>query len=516
MDKYFASLVEKHAQETPDRIAIIDADGATKTWKEFSEDVTRVSNSLLALGLKKGDRIATIMYQGIGYHSILMAAATIGLVVVGLDHRFTIQEAAGLCKRTLPKLIIAKDYALDELLGEVDIPHVYTYQYEINHPKALSYEKLLQGSLNPIPEELHPSVKDPLIIIFTSGTTGQPKGGLITHENTWHMSKNSCDSWEFTNDDRVMCYLPVSHVGGVHDQITMAVYSGATSVCMPRFDPNQLMGIIDKYKVSYLGFVPTIFRLLMLKIDFTKYDTTSVRCLVLSGEAVSEGLVNSVNKYFPNAKVASSWGMTETAGFFTLTLLSDSMQVIAATEGAARGNNIMKALKGDETWAGPEEIGELCITGPQVIPGYMDEKDNSGTFFEKDGAIWMKTGDLGRIGKENYMYFSGRTKEMYISGGYNVYPPEIEAFLGNHPLVNAVAVIGVADEVWGEKGYAFVIPEEGVQVDEKTLAQYCKDGLANYKRPSRIIINKELPKTPIGKIEKKTIANNIEKYTGAE
>ncbi len=453
------------------------------------------------------------MYQSIGYYTIFMAAATIGLVVVGLDHRFTIQEAAGLCKRTSPKLIIAKNYAVAELLEEVDIPHVYAYQDEIDHPKALPYEKLLEGSLEPIPDELHPSYKDPLIIIFTSGTTGQPKGGLITHENTWEISKNSCESWEFTSDDRVMCYLPVSHVGGTHDQVTMAVYSGAAGVCMPKFDPNQLMEIMQKHQVSYIVTVPTIFRLLLLNVDFSKYDTTAMRCLVLSGEAVSEGLVNSVNKYFPNARVASSWGMTETAGFFTLTLLGDSMQVIAATEGAPRGINKMRPLKEDGNWAEIGEIGELCITGPQVIPGYMDEKDNVGTFFERDGITWMKTGDLGRMDENDYMYFVGRSKEMYISGGYNVYPPEIEAFLANHPAVNAAAVIGVPDEVWGEKGYAFVVPEEGSGLVEETLVQYCKDGLAGYKRPSRFFISKDLPKTGVGKIEKKTIKNNMDKYT---
>ncbi len=514
MDTYFASLVEKHAREIPNRIAVIDVDGTEKTWKEFSDDVTRLSNSLLGLGLKKGDKIATIMYNGYEYYTVFMAAATIGLVVVGLDHRFTIQEAADLCERTSPKLIISTNYSVSELAEKVNIEHVYVYQDDKDYPGALLYENLVkEGSTNAIPEELKPSVDDPLIIIFTSGTTGNPKGGMITHRNTWHISKNSCDSWEFTSDDKVMCYLPTSHVGCTHDQITLAVYCGATGICMQRFSPDNLMAIMEKHKATYIVTVPTIFRLLLLNVDFSKYDTTAMRCLVLSGEAVSAELANSVNKYFPNALVASSWGMTETAGFFTLTLLRDSMQLVADTEGAPRGNNSMKALKEDRTWAEVGELGELCITGPQVIPGYMDEKDNVGTFFKKDGKRWMKTGDTGYMDERGYMHFVGRNKEMYISGGYNVYPPEIEGYLGAHPKINAAAVLGIPDPVWGEIGYAFIQPEENVELDVEEVLLYCKEGLADYKRPKRIFIRTDIPKTPIGKIEKKTLKNNLERYT---
>ena len=513
MDIYFASLVEKHASEIPDKLAVIDFDGTEKTWKEFSEDVTRVSNSLLALGLKKGDMIATIMHQSIGYHTIFMAAATIGLVVVGLDHKFTINEAADLCKRTLPQLIISQNYPVTELLEKVDIKHVYAYQDQIDYPGALPYENLLEGSLDPIAAKLHPSFKDPLLVIFTSGTTGKPKGAVITHENTWYMSKYTAEAWELTTEDRVMCYLPTSHVGGTHDQITIAIYSGAASVCMPVFNPDTLMSMIDKYGVSNIITVPTIFRLLKLKVDFSKYNVSSMRCFVLGGEACSVELMESVKDYFPCALPASSWGMSETAGCFTLTLLSDSLKVNAETEGAARGLNKMKALKDDGNWAEPWENGELCISGPQVIPGYMDEKDNVGNFFEKDGIRWMKTGDIGHLDENDYLYFVGRSKEMYISGGYNVYPPEIEAFLSAHPLINAAAVIGVADPIWGETGYAFLVPEEGIEVDQDTIVQFCKDELAGYKRPSRIFINPDLPKTGVGKIEKKTIKDNMDKYT---
>jgi fatty-acyl-CoA synthase len=173
----------------------------------------------------------------------------------------------------------------------------------------------------------------------------------------------------------------------------------------------------------------------------------------------------------------------------------------------------MRPLKDDGEWAKIGELGELCITGPQVIPGYMEEKHNEGTFFYKDSARWMKTGDTGYMDEIGYMHYVGRCKEMYISGGYNVYPPEIEKYISAHEKVNAVAVLGVDDPVWGEIGYAFVQLEQGAEMAAEEVTAYCKEGLAGYKVPKKIFIRTELPKTAVGKIEKKTIKNNLEVYT---
>lgn len=514
LETYFAYQVELNAAEIPDKLAVVDLDGTKYTWKQYADDVTRVSNSLLDLGFKKGDKIATLMLNGYDYHCIFMAAATIGLEIVGLDLRFTIDESVALLKRTLPKALFSSAYPVAELVKEAPpLQFVYSQGEGVDYPEAVPFKTLYEGSLTPIADELHPDVDDPLIYIFTSGTTGQPKGGMITHRNTWHISKNAAESWKFTNDDVVVCYMSTSHVADTHDSITLAIYAGAASVCMKGFDPDELMATMEKYGVTYILTIPTVFRLLLLKVDFSKYDTSAMRCLVLSGEFVSAELANSVNAYFPNASVVSSWGMTETAGYFTMTLVGDDIQLICDTEGAPRGWNKMKALKDDGEWGKVGELGELCITGPQVIPGYMEEKHNEGTFFHKDSARWMKTGDTGYMDEMGYMHYVGRCKEMYISGGYNVYPPEIEKYISAHEKVNAVAVLGVDDPVWGEIGYAFIQLEQGAEMAAEEVIAYCKEGLAGYKVPKKVFIRTELPKTGVGKIEKKTIKNNLDLYT---
>ena len=514
LNKYFASAVEEHAKNIPDRIAVNDNGRYTKTWKELADDVTRVSNSFLNLGLKKGDSIATLLKPGYGFHVVFMAASTVGLTVVPLDMRFKANEAAELCNRTNPRILISSAFPVNDVVKDYDkFEYIYAYEDEIDYPGALPYEKLLEGSLTPIPEELKGSADDPLIIVFTSGTTGMPKGAMITNRNCWWISKNAAETWEFTHDDIVCNYLPTSHCACVNDEITLAIFAGCTSFCMPGFDPLEVIKAIEKQRITYILTIPTVFRLLMLNVDMKKFDLTSMRALILSGESVSAELASVVNDYFPNTHVISSWGMSETAGYFTLTKPSDPLEIVCTTEGSPKGYNMMRPLKDDGAWAKIGELGELCITGPQVVPGYMDKEHTEATFFEKDGARWMKTGDTGYMDESGYMHFVGRCKEMYISGGYNVYPPEIEAYLGKHEKINAAAVVGVSDPVWGEVGYAFIQPEKDIELTAEEVNIYCKEGLADYKRPKKVFIRTDIPKTAIGKIEKKTINNNIDFYT---
>ncbi len=506
--EYFGQLVEKHAREIPEKKCYIFQD-QERTWKEFNEDVIRVSNSLLKLGLKRGDKIATLLTQSPAFHTIFMAAATIGLVVIPLDLRYQVAEAAGLIKRTNPKVLVSMDFPVTALLKEVNIEHVFSYNAELDYAGAVPYEKLLESDLTPIPEEAHPSLEDPLIVIFTSGTTGTPKGAALSHKNSIVMARNSCETWEFDSDEVIITYLPTSHVGGTHDMIAIQIYCGGTAILLTGFNPAQFMENVDKYKVTFVPAVPTIYRLLFLHCDMSKYDTLSVTCLVVSGEAVDPALIYRLKEAFPNAAIVASFGMSETAGFYTFTLPSDPIERAAKTEGAVRNGEEMRVQRNDGTWADIGEIGELLIKGGQVITGYMDPEHDEGNFFEG----YLKTGDLGYLDENKYLYFVGRSKEMYISGGYNVYPPEIEGFLSAHPLINGAAVIGVADDVWGEIGYAFVIPEEGSNLDVETVNAYCREGLSDYKRPKKVFISTNLPKTAIGKIAKKTIRDNMDKYT---
>ena len=379
----------------------------------------------------------------------------------------------------------------------------------LEHPGSKPYDKLLESEARPVPQDVQPGDDDPYIIIFTSGTTGRPKGAVISHKNTWAISRATTDMWGILPSDKVLCNMPTSHVAGTHDLLTSQFYAGATGVLMPKFDPLETLEAIEKYSITYFGGVPTMYRLIFKNADVKAHDLSSIHLAILSGEPSSAELVRQVSEAFPNGKIVASFGMSETAGFFTFTLPDDPVERAEKTEGKPAPGFEMKIVDpmGNDLPVG--EVGEMCVRGDSVISGYMDPEDNKNVFL-KDG--WMATGDLGKLDDQGYLIFMGRIKEMYISGGYNVYPQEIESFLNAYPGVNTSAVMEMPDDVWGEIGVAFVIPEPGVDLDMDKLQQYCKTYLADYKRPRKFIITEDVPRSLIGKVVKKELKKALHKY----
>ncbi len=513
MIQYFSQVVEEHAHKYPERLAFTVM-GQQTSYRQYAEEINRVANSFLEMGLKPGDKVATILPQSPAFMHLFMAAATMGLIVVPLDPRFTAFEMASLCRRTNPKLLVSLGFPepiklnAEKLIEEFAFEHVFSYFGTLDRANIKPYETLLEGSPDPVPKEVHPSPDDPLIIIFTSGSTGVPKGAMISHRNTYAIARATVEAWGFKENDLLLINLPVSHVGGTHDQIAAALYGGISSVLTPTFNPVEYLQIIEEHKITVSGGVPTMFRLIFKQCNVKDYDVNSVRLLILSGEPSPPEFIYKVKENFPNATLAASYGLTETAGFFTFTKPEDSLETVARTEGTPGLGFQMKVLKDDGTWAGPREIGELLVKGESTISSYLDPEDNKDAFYHG----WFKTGDLGHLDENGYLHYVGRKKEMYISGGYNVYPLEIETYLNAYPGINASCIIEVPDEMWGEVGYAFIVPEEGIDIDINDLMRYCHQGLADYKRPKRFIIEKDLPKTLIGKIAKQNIRENLQSY----
>jgi fatty-acyl-CoA synthase len=322
------------------------------------------------------------------------------------------------------------------------------------------------------------------------------------------MAHATFEQWGCRPDDVVLCNLPISHVGGTHDQLAVQLYAGAAGILVPKFDPRELMETISKQKVTFFGAVPSMYRLIFKTCDLSEYDLSSVRMTILGGEPASAELIRRIAGAFFNSTIAVSWGMSETAGFFTFSSVDDAHEMIENTEGKPAPGFEMQVAGFDGRFKKAGDIGEFLVRGPSVISGYLDAADNEGTFV--DG--WLKTGDLGFLDENGYMHYVGRSKEMYISGGYNVYPLEIETYLNTYPGVNAAAIIEFPDELWGEVGYAFVVPEEGVELSADELFVHCKKGLADYKRPKKIFVTREIPRSVVGKIAKKELRNNIDQF----
>lgn len=509
----FPSIIETHAANRPDQTAYLFFDQAV-TWKQFDCQINQVARQLLDLGLKQGDRIATLLPQSPAFSIIYMAAGRIGLVVVPLDPRFKAGEMAALCNRTSPRILVSLAFPeqikaeVEELIKMFSFESVFSYLGALGAKDGKPFESLLEGDDAPIPKDLQPHGDAPYIIIFTSGTTGRPKGAVLSHKNTWAMAKATTEAWQLTSEDKFLCNMPTSHVAGTHDMLAAQYYSGATGILVPKFDPQETLDIMSAQKVTFMGGVPTMHRLIFKNADFSNADLTSVKCVVTSGEPSSAELIHNLAQAYPHAKIVASWGMSETGGFFTFTGIEDSFEIVEKTEGKPAPEFAMKILdlNGNEVPKG--EVGEMWVQGDSVISGYMDSEDDKGVFV--DG--WMSTGDLGALDKDGYLHFKGRIKEMYISGGYNVYPVEVETYLNTFKGVNTSAVLEIPDPVWGETGVAFVIPEPGFEIESDALMQYCKKGLADYKVPRKIVITQDVPRSLIGKIAKKELRQMIEKY----
>lgn len=507
----FSKIIEKHAQERPDKAAYIFFDQPT-TWTQFNEQIDRVVGSLMALGLKKGDKIATLLPQSPAFSTMFMAAAKLGLVVIPLDPRFKAGEMNDLCQRTSPRILVGLAFP-EEIKAEVEgLLKLYkfeaVYSYFGGMDGAKPYEALLEAEPAQVPEDQQASGDDPLIVIFTSGTTGRPKGAVISHANSWGMARDTAVVWDITPEDKVLCNMPTSHVAGTHDILAAQFYGGATGIITPKFDPQETLDLIQKYGITYTGGVPTMYRLILKNADPSKVDLSSVRCIVVSGEPSSPELIRQINTAFANGKMVASWGMSETTGFFTFTTLEDNDETVEQTEGKPAPGLEMKIMLPDGTEAAQGDVGEMWVRGHSVIKGYMDPEDNRDTFV--DG--WLRTGDLGSLDERGYLHFVGRIKEMYISGGYNVYPLEVESYLNRYPGVNTSAVVEIPDQVWGEVGVAFVIPEPGVALNLEDLQKYCKQGLANYKIPRKFIFEEDVPRSLIGKIAKKELRQVMDRY----
>ncbi|WDP85409.1 MAG: acyl--CoA ligase [Desulfobacter sp.] len=513
MIKPFPSVIETHAKNQPDHIAYSFFDQPV-TYGEFNRQIDIVAGSFLEMGMRPGDRIATLLPQSPAFSTVFMAAGRIGMVVVPLDPRFKVGEMAALCHRTSPKILVTLAFPeeikreVEQLVDAFSFEAVFSYFGNLDYPKAKPYETLLEGEAKPVPEKFHPKGDDPYIIIFTSGTTGRPKGAVLSHKNTWGMAKATTEAWNLAASDKFLCNMPTSHVAGTHDMLATQFYAGATGVLVPKFDPQETLDIISKEKLTFMGGVPTMYRLIFKNADFSSVDLSSIKCAITSGEPSSAELVQEIARSFPEAKIVASWGMSETGGFFTFTGLDDGAQIVEETEGKPGTGLEMKILDTQNRPVPTGEIGEMWVRGESVISGYMDPEDDIGVFV----GGWMSTGDLGALDEKGYLHFMGRIKEMYISGGYNIYPMEIESYLNAYKGVNTSAVLEIPDPLWGETGVAFVIPEPGVELNPEELLAYCKKGMVDYKVPKKIIITQDVPRSLIGKIVKNELRKTINNY----
>ncbi|MDT8274165.1 MAG: AMP-binding protein, partial [Desulfomonilia bacterium] len=335
-----------------------------------------------------------------------------------------------------------------------------------------------------------------------------PKGAIITNRSQTASGRAQIEHMRATSDDLLLTVNPFNHVGGITCAILSSLIARMTCVIIPAFDFNDIINRWKTYNPTVFGGVPTLFALMLMNEEFKALDKSAIRIIVTGGSNCDPPLLAAMKDAFPNAFIMNLYGLSESSGAVVLSPWESDFDTTVRSIGKPIDDFEVKVidLEGNDLPMG--ETGELCFRGDAVGGGYFRMPEETAETFDSDD--WLHTGDMGYLDENGYIFLMGRKKEMYLQGGFNVYPVEVENILATHPKVLMAAGIGIPDPVMGEVGRYYVIPRPGTEPTEDELKAYCREHLADYKTPRQIVFRTELPMTPLGKIMKSVLREEYE------
>ena len=475
------------------------------TFAELDERSDRLATGLARLGYRRGDRIGLAALNQPEWLDVFFAAQKLGLAVVTLNVRYREAELCYMLNqsgaRGLVCLARLPDFDFQALFASLGdrLPALSHHAFigEASYAE-LAATPADPGLLAEAAAQLDPS--DPAIVLYTSGTTGQPKGAVITNRSLLASARAQVEHFGLRASDVAIGTMPLNHVGGITCTVSTALLTASSVVLLPAFDPVGTLAAIDAHRATVFGGVPTMYLLMLSHPDFARYDVSSLRYAIAGGSNVEPELCERIAAGFPNARLANLYGLSESSGACVLSASSDDVAAVARSIGVVVDGfeGRVTGLDGAVLPAG--EIGELQVRGECVAAGYWEMPEQSAETFLPGG--WLATGDMALLEPDGHVVLKGRRKEMYIQGGYNVYPVEVENVLGAHPEVAMAAGIGVPDPVLGEVGRYYVVPAPGAHPTAGDLAAWCRERLADYKVPRELVFAEQLPLTPAGKVQK--------------
>ncbi|MFE6336555.1 long-chain fatty acid--CoA ligase [Streptomyces sp. NPDC057798] len=499
LNQGIGSWPARRARKTPDRVAVVH-DDRTWTYGELHRRVLRLAHALRALGTRRGDRIA---YLGPNHPAVLetlFAAGAIGAVFVPLNTRLAAPELAyNLADSGSTVLIHAPEQAAAARAAadEAQVPHRIALQGPGDG--APGYEEFLAGGgTAPLDEPVAPD--DPCMIMYTSGTTGRPKGAVLSHANIIWNSVNVIVDTDLSGDEVTLVMAPLFHTAGLNMTCLPTLLKGGRVVLLAAFDAARVLEVIESRRVTYMFGVPTMYDAMAAHPRWATTDLSGLRTLTCGGAPVPS---RTIAAYLARGLAFSQgYGMTE-ASPGVLFLDREQASAKAGSAGVPHFFTDIRVVRADGSDAAPGEAGEVLVHGPNVMTGYWGRPEDTEAAFTH--GRWLRTGDVARIDVDGYGYIVDRVKDMFVSGGENVYPAEVEDALLTHSAVTECAVIGVPDPVWGEVGRAVVVLAPGVRADEDDILGHLRDRLAKYKIPKSLVVARSLPRTASGKIIKPAV-----------
>ncbi|MCA0969011.1 AMP-binding protein [Halobacillus litoralis] len=534
LEKTVGQLLEDRAHMHPDQEAFVYPEkGMRKTYREFNEMTDAVARGFMALGAEKGDHLAIWSDNKPEWLLSQFASGKMGGVLVTVNTNYRAQELEYLLRQSdSSTLILAEEFRgtsyldiLKEICPELETSEKGNLESERlpflknvvvlsdkSYPGCYSWQDLLDMGLTVDDEELKTrkeslSHQEVINMQYTSGTTGFPKGVMLSHDNIVNNGNQVADAMKLTEDDRLCIPVPFFHCFGCVLGTLAAVSKGATMVILEQFDPLRVLQAVKEEACTALHGVPTMFIAELNHPEFEKWKPTTLRTGIMAGSTCPMEVMKSVIEDMGAEEITIGYGQTESSPVITQTRADDPIELRVRSVGKAHPNVEVKVIEpatGDEVERGMP--GELCTRGYLVMEGYYKNEEATQAAIDPDG--WLHTGDIAVMDENGYVEITGRMKDMIIRGGENVYPREIEEFLYKHPDVLDVQVVGIPDEKYGEEIMAWIIPKEGTSLKEEEIREFCEGQISKHKIPRYIRFTEEYPMTASGKIQKFRLREN--------
>lgn len=497
----FADWVQTWAEVAPGRVAIREVEsGRALTYARLSARAWRLHHALAAQGVRPGDRVAVLARNGAAAFELLVACLRLGAVYTPLNWRLAGAELAAIAAHCEPRLLVYDDPSAEGATAVfATCPDVRGVALgEPLRSADARHEDLIARAAGD-PEPVAHGGETPAMLLYTSGTTGRPKGALLPHRQLFWNAVNTVWATDLGPGDRALACLPLFHTGGLNCLATPTLYRGGTVVLMTTFDPERALEAVARERVTITVAVPTMYQML-LDAGVDDHDTSSLATLLCGGAPCPDTLLDAwLDRGF---NFRQGFGMTEVG--------PNCFSLPPSQTRRKRGSVGRPVLHGD---AGifddggrplpPGAVGELWLRGPHAFAGYWRAPEETAAVLGDDG--WVRTGDLARRDEDGFFWVAGRRKDMFISGGENVYPAEIENAILHLPGVAEVAVVAIPDPRWGEVGLAAVVPRPGSDLDVEAIRAHCAARLARFKVPKRIELVDDLPKNASGKVIKAAV-----------
>lgn len=491
----------RKAAEQPNKIAIQFESGEKWSYHELHLRSNKYAHKLRELGVKKGDSVGLLLFNCLEYFALYFAIGKIGAIAVRINFRLTPAELDYILKDSKTKILCAHTELLEKI--EPLTPHLQIEQYiafgENKLDWAISSAELEKGAEENIPD-VNISLHDPFMLMYTSGTTGHPKGALWTHNTTFWFSTIQIMKWGFTGEETAMTTGPLYHVGAMEDIALPVLLSGGTVIITKSggFTISRVLNVVEKEQVTDLFLFPFMIYDMLNLPDVKDYRLQSLQTIYTGGDPLMPWAIERAYGLFPHIGIVQVYGLTEGQPIAACLDAADALEK-SGSVGKPLPLTEIRLMNDEELPVDTGEVGEVWIKSPGVSEGYWEKVEETAKSFSNG---WCKTGDLGMYDEEGFLSIVGRKKDMIRSGGENIYAAEIEDILYRHEAVHTASVIAIPDPKYLEAVCAVIVLKEEKKATEEELITFCQPYLAKYKVPKKIVFADEIPRTPSGKVKK--------------